>query len=55
MDGLKGVNKSLELSWLEDSLHSWKNKNSNALSCKNFEKLLASDVMATDKLVEGIK
>ena len=55
LDDLKGVNKSLDLSWLEDNHTAVKNKNSNALDRKNFEKLLASDVMATDKLVEGIK
>ena len=32
-----------------------KNKTSNTLDRKNFDELLASDVMATDKLVEGIK
>ena len=55
LDDLKGVNKSLDLSWLEDNHTAVKNKDSNALDRKNFEKLLASDVMATDKLVEGIK
>ena len=56
LDGLKGVDKSLDLSWLEEGSHTAvKNKNLNFLDRKNFEKVLASDVMATDKLVEGIK
>ena len=55
LDGLKGVNKSLDLSWL-DGIHTpVKNKTSNTLDRKNFDELLAGDVMATDKLVEGIK
>ncbi|MEL0215913.1 MAG: transaldolase, partial [Burkholderiaceae bacterium] len=56
LDGLKGVDKSLDLSWLEEGARAAiKNKTSNALDRKNFDELLASDVMATDKLVEGIK
>ena len=56
LDGLKGVDKSLDLSWLEEGARvAIKNKTSNALDRKNFDELLASDVMATDKLVEGIK
>ena len=39
----------------EGSRAAIKNKTSNALDRKKFEELLASDVMATDKLVEGIK
>jgi transaldolase len=55
LDGLKGVNKSLDLAWLEGSHTPVKNKTSNTLERKNFDELLAGDVMATDKLVEGIK
>ena len=55
LDGLKGVDKSLDLSWLDSNHASVKNKNSNVLDRQNFDKLLASDIMATDRLVEGIK
>ena len=55
LDGLKGVDKSLNLSWLEDGHTPVKNKTSNTLDRKKFDELLAGDVMATDKLVEGIK
>ena len=55
LNGLKGVDKSLDLSWLEGIHTALKKKNSNALDRQNFDRLLASDVMATDKLVEGIK
>jgi len=34
LNGLKGVNKSLDFSWLDDSHNALKNKNSNALGCK---------------------
>lgn len=55
LDGLKGVDKSPDLSWLDSNHTPVKNKNSNVLDRQNFDKLLASDIMATDRLVEGIK
>ena len=55
LDGLKSVDKSLDLSWLDSNHAPVKNKNSNVLDRQNFDKLLASDIMATDRLVEGIK
>jgi transaldolase len=55
LDTLKGVDNSLDLSWLEERHTALKKKNSNAMDRQNFDRLLASDVMATDKLVEGIK
>ena len=55
LDGLKSVDKSLDLSWMDGSHTPVKNKTSNILDRKKFDELLAGDVMATDKLVEGIK
>ena len=48
LDGLKGVDKSLDRSWLEGNHTVLKKKNSNTMDRQNFDRLLAIDVMTTD-------
>ena len=48
LDRLKGIDKSLDRSWVKGSHTVLKKKNSDATDSQNFYRLLASDVMTTD-------
>ena len=54
MTTLKSI-LEIDPSIIRSNIQKLKNKTSNTLDRKNFDELLAGDVMATDKLVEGIK